>query len=505
MKYNHFLSWFFSILLLFFAYGSFEQAYPQTGNQSDVTGPNLQEQFTAPEENRDRSNSESRQLPEVDRKAFENLVISANFEQAIQLFEEYQALAYSRYFKIQLYGDTIPACQVSQSLYNIGKETNSKPAITYVISLENKLDILVIFAQNDACSFVRESAETSDNSSSNPFLRISLANVTRADVEQVISNLHREISNPRKVRTTSYQPFSRQLYQWIIEPLQTSLTEKNIDTLIFCLDRKLRSLPIASLHDGEQFLIEKYQLGLIPSFSFIDPSYRSIQNATILGFGVSDGGKNREFPPLPAVPIELSVLEELWNGQTFINPNATVENLQRYSKNEEVKMMHIATHAEFRSGQVTDSFIQFWDGNMNLDRLREVSQLSQWSLNPRVELLVLSACRTALGSEEAELGFSGLALQAGVKTALGSLWYISDEGALALMAEFYQQLKTEKTKASALRQAQLNLLQGNVNIQNRQLVLSNNFNIPAPERAGDRQLFRHPYYWSAYTLIGNWN
>ena len=503
MKYTRFLSYFFSILILVLGYSWCDRAYPQTGNQSDVTGPNLQELFASPESDRDPSNPSIVDLPPVDRKAFENLVSNASFEQAIQLFEEYQAVTYSRYFDLQLYGDTIPACQVAQSLYDIGQNTNSQPAITYVIALENELDILAIFAKNGACSSGKDSTKQSDPA--NPFLNIPLDSVGRADIERVISNLHREISNPRKVRTTSYQPLARQLYQWLIEPLQTSLTEQKTDTLIFCLDRKLRSLPIAALYDGEQFLIEKYQLGLIPSFSFIDPSYRSIQNAKLLGFGVSDGGQNRELPPLPAVPVELDILEKLWNGQTFRNPSATVENLQQYSKNEEVQMMHIATHAEFRAGQVTDSFIQFWDRNMNLDRLREVSQLSQWSLNPRVELLVLSACRTALGSEEAELGFSGLALQAGVKTALGSLWYISDEGALALMAEFYQQLRTAKTKVAALQQAQLNLLQGNVKIENRELILSDGFKIAVPEQASDRQLFRHPYYWSAYTLIGNWN
>jgi CHAT domain-containing protein len=121
-----------------------------------------------------------------------------------------------------------------------------------------------------------------------------------------------------------------------------------------------------------------------------------------------------------------------------------------------------------------------------------------------VELLVLSACRTAEGDEEAELGFAGLAVQAGVKSALGSLWYVNDEGTLALMTEFYGKLKEAPIKAEALRQAQLAMIQGKVRLQRGKLITSQGtFSLP-PQLAvvGDRDL-THPYYWSAFTMIGN--
>lgn len=103
-----------------------------------------------------------------------------------------------------------------------------------------------------------------------------------------------------------------------------------------------------------------------------------------------------------------------------------------------------------------------------------------------------------------ELGFTGLAVQAGVKSALGSLWYVSDEGTLGLMASFYEQLKQAPIKAEALRQAQLAMLKGEVRSQAGKLVTSRgSFPLP-PELAqlGDKDL-THPYYWSAFTLIGN--
>jgi CHAT domain-containing protein len=117
---------------------------------------------------------------------------------------------------------------------------------------------------------------------------------------------------------------------------------------------------------------------------------------------------------------------------------------------------------------------------------------------------VLSACRTAVGDEQVELGFAGLAVQAGVKSVLASLWGVNDEGTLGLMSEFYQQLKVAPVKAEALRQAQLAMLKGEVRIEAGELVTSEGRLSLPPElaRVGDQSL-THPFYWGAFTLIGN--
>ena len=148
---------------------------------------------------------------------------------------------------------------------------------------------------------------------------------------------------------------------------------------------------------------------------------------------------------------------------------------------------------------MSNSYIQLWDTKLRLDQLSGLG----WN-NPPVELLVLSACRTALGNEEAELGFAGLAVQAGVKSAIGSLWYVSDEGTLGLMTEFYQQLKQTAIKSEALRQAQLAMLRGQVNISGGKLVVGSD-SLPLPPELANLQdqNFQHPYYWSAFTMIGN--
>ncbi|NES73548.1 MAG: CHAT domain-containing protein, partial [Okeania sp. SIO2D1] len=161
--------------------------------------------------------------------------------------------------------------------------------------------------------------------------------------------------------------------------------------------------------------------------------------------------------------------------------------------------VHLATHGEFNPGQVSNSYIQLWDRKLALDELRTLG----WN-DPPVELLVLSACRTALGNREAELGFAGLAVAAGVKSALGSLWTVSDAGTLGLMTNFYQQLQTAPIKAEALRQAQLSMARGEVYLENGQLI-SGERQIPLPEvlaDVGDKDL-SHPYYWSGFTMIGN--
>ncbi len=124
--------------------------------------------------------------------------------------------------------------------------------------------------------------------------------------------------------------------------------------------------------------------------------------------------------------------------------------------------------------------------------------------NPPVELVVLSACRTALGDEQAELGFAGFAVQAGAKSTLASLWYVSDEGTLGLMSEFYEQLKISPIKAEALRRTQLAMLKGQVEFKNGKLTISRgDVNLPPVLRRLGNKALQHPYFWSAFTLIGN--
>ncbi|NEQ24199.1 MAG: CHAT domain-containing protein [Microcoleus sp. SIO2G3] len=326
-------------------------------------------------------------------------------------------------------------------------------------------------------------------------IRKRVEGTTRAKVLRVADQLRLEVTNVRS--KDDYLSPGKQLYQWMIAPLEAELKAQGIQNLAFVMDVGLRSVPVAALYDGQEFLVEKYSLGLLPSLSLTDTRYNDIKNSQVLAMGAE---KFTELRPLPAVPVELSTIaSSLWKGESFLDDAFTLQNLKTQRKQQPYGIIHLATHAVFRPGAPSNSYIQLWDTKLRLDQL---SQLG-WN-DPPVELLVLSACKTALGDEEAELGFAGLAVQAGAKSVLASLWSVSDEGTLGLMTEVYEQLKQAPIKAEALRQGQLAMLRGQVQIQGGQLVTPSK-TVPLPPelaRIGDRNL-RHPYYWASFTVVGS--
>ena len=320
-------------------------------------------------------------------------------------------------------------------------------------------------------------------------------NIKRPQVLKVADEFRGTVTNLKSDR--DYLQGGQQLHQWLIAPLEQDLQAQGIQNLTFIMDTGLRSIPIAALHDKQKFLVEQYSVGLMPSLSLTDTRYRDIKNAQVLAMGAKDFPDHK---PLPAVPVELNVItKQLWQGKSFLNNAFTLNNLQSQRAKQPFEIVHLATHADFQPGVRSNSYIQLWDSKLHFD------QLPQLGLdNPPVELLVLSACRTALGDEEAELGFAGLSVQAGAKSALASLWYVSDEGTLALMTNFYEQLKSAPIKAEALRQAQIAMLKGQVKLEKGQLLLpSGAITLPPElENSGDKPL-SHPYYWSGFTLVGN--
>ncbi|NEP58469.1 MAG: CHAT domain-containing protein [Symploca sp. SIO2G7] len=331
--------------------------------------------------------------------------------------------------------------------------------------------------------------------SSGEIIRSQMPGVTKAQLIRVTRQFHKAVTG--NASEDKYLPPAQQLYQWLVAPLESDLAAKNIDHLAFIMDTGLRSLPIAALHDGKGFIVEKYSVSLMPSFSLTDTSYVDVRDTDLLAMGAA------QFPdqkPLPAVPIELEVIaEQVWQGKSVLNEGFTIENLQQLRSQKPFSIIHFATHGEFLPGRPSNSYIHLWNKKLGLDQLRQL-KLNQ----PTVELLVLSACRTALGDQDAEFGFAGLAVLAGVKSAIGSLWYVSDEGTLGLMKTFYEQLQIAPAKAQALQQAQLAMLRGEVKLIEGQLV-SNKGSIPLPPqliKLGDKDL-SHPFYWSAFTLVGS--
>jgi CHAT domain-containing protein len=186
-------------------------------------------------------------------------------------------------------------------------------------------------------------------------------------------------------------------------------------------------------------------------------------------------------------------------GRKFLNQDFTFANLQQQITDRRPGILHLATHAQFNHGVPSKSYIQLWDRPLQIDQLKQLG-LEQAG----IELLVLSACNTASGSKEAELGFTGIASLSGVNTVLGSIWSVSDLGTLAFMTEFYGQLKTTPSRVEALRQTQQAMRSGQVRLDRDYLVTSQGrFPVPPKIQRQGSLDFVHPFYWAGFTMVGN--
>jgi CHAT domain-containing protein len=410
--------------------------------------------------------------------------------------EEFFTRQYEEYLGL-LSNQILTLGEIKATLNKIEAATGEKPALVYAVFYPGTLE------QETQQRLNNPIPQDSDQlqlvvvtGKGEPIFR-PIPGATRANVLAMVTKLRGEITNQSKLGTTSYLAPAQQIYQWLIAPIEENLQTQGIKNLAFIMDVGLRSVPLIALHDGKQFLIEKYSAGLMPSLSLTDTRYRDIKEFQILAMGAS---KFTDENPLPAVPFEVATItQKLWQGKFFLNDAFTLENLKAQRRQQPFGIIHLATHGQFKAGKREDSYIRLWDRRLGLDQLRELG----WN-DPPVELLVLSACRTALGDKEAELGFAGLAVQAGVKSAVGSLWYVSDEATLGLMAEFYRQLQKAPIKSDALRLAQLAMIRGEVYLEGGKLHgTGQNVTLP-PELAqlGDKKL-SHPYYWSAFTMIGS--
>ncbi|MEM1172807.1 MAG: CHAT domain-containing protein, partial [Cyanobacteria bacterium P01_H01_bin.35] len=409
------------------------------------------------------------------------LTVAAGSNQVITILEQNRTNQYSNYLGVDFQEQFLSTKNVREILTEMSAQTGKESAVVYVNVYSDQLQIILYTKDGQAIIKTIPAAY-------------------RQKLMQVALELVVEIVDPNRRHTDSYLPAAQQLYDWLIAPISAELEAANIDTLLFSMDEGLRTLPIAALHDGEQFLIEKYSLSLIPSVSLMDTNYRPLQNQQVLAMGASEF---LEKEPLPAVPIEIQTISKnLWQGNMFLNENFTRNNLLTQRQNYPYPIIHLATHADFVPGKASNSYIQLWGSErIRLDQIRELG----WS-KPAVDLLVLSACRTAIGDKNAELGFAGLAVAAGVKSALASVWYVSDEGTLGLMTEFYTHLNNANIKAEALRQAQLAMLRGKVVITDGELRGSGARGavvLPSVLRIFGNQDLSHPYYWAGFSMVGS--
>ena len=420
----------------------------------------------------------------ISRANFSRATLSADAaDVAVVELETERTQAFSDYFETDLQVQELSPAEIQNVLVNVAQSTGTRSAIVYVnapsVAGDTGLEIVLFTADN------------------NP-IRLKTESVTQAELTQTVNRFRRTLVSSVRQGSSTYLTPAQQLYDWLIAPIEAELGEGEFDNLLFSMDAGLRTVPLAALHDGEQFLIEKYSLGTVPAIGLMNTDYKSLDNAQMLAMGVSEF---EQLSPLPAVPAEIKTITDLWNGAGFLNEEFTRHNLISQRQQIPYEILHLATHAEFKAGTAEDSYIQLWDDRL---RLSEVDDLG-WK-NPAVELLVLSACQTAVGSLEAEMGFAGLSIASGVRTAVASLWSVDDAGTLALMTNFYSQLQGAEVKSEALRQAQLAMIRGDVQIAQGQLrdaTTAATISLPSDLEGMSSNDLSHPFYWAGFAMVGN--
>jgi CHAT domain-containing protein len=327
-------------------------------------------------------------------------------------------------------------------------------AAIHPIILENRLELIV--------------------SLPNQPLRQYTVPVTRQQIETQTHQWLRELAKP--LTSPRGKQLGTELYEWLVKPLEADLSQHNVQILVFVLDGTLRNIPMSALFDGDRYLVEKYQVALTPGLQLLDPQPLPVRSLQVLAAGLTEA--RHGFSSLAYVSQEMEAIQSKVSSEILLDRRFTTQTLQTEVEKVPFPVVHLATHGQF-SSNLEETFVLAWDRPIFINELRRLLR-SRDDLTARpIELLVLSACETAAGDDRAALGLAGIAVQAGARSTLASLWSLDDRSGAVFMEQFYQVLmQPDISKAAALQQTQQALLQ-------------------SPD-------YRHPRYWAPYVLLGNW-
>jgi CHAT domain-containing protein len=366
----------------------------------------------------------------------------ANLISAREIIEALQMAELANYFR--------EACINSQPISI--EQVDNNAAVIYPIILNDRLEVIVSLPGQPLRHYA------------------TLQNV--AQVETAIKAMR------QSQRQTSFAKerldIAQKMYNWLIKPIDQILAEHNITTLVFVLDGSLRNIPMAALHDGRQYLIEKFQIAVAPNLQLFKAGTLVPSKIRVLAGGITLS--NQDKAPLPGVEQEINGIRALVPTSVLLNQDFNIQNLRDKLSNQ-YSVIHLAAHGQFSSSS-TNTYIQMWNKQLDINMLNLlIADRNLQGANP-IELLVLSACQTAKGDNSAALGIAGVAAHSGVRSVLASLWQINDESTPVFMNTFYKQLYSGATRAEALQKAQIELLRG--------------------------EKYKHPYYWASFILVGNW-
>ncbi|WP_299411150.1 CHAT domain-containing protein [Acaryochloris sp. IP29b_bin.148] len=305
--------------------------------------------------------------------------------------------------------------------------------------------------------------------------------ISPKELEQTVEQLQNKLVLPYVSEQKEIQPLAQDLYRWLIQPAEPALIDHDIHTLVFVPDGPFRRIPMATLHDGQQYLVEKYNIAITPGLRLFETEAQDNKRLKSLIAGVTQSvsipDKKLNFPELPNVKTEIKQIQAKVPSQVLLDQQFTSTNLDQKVQQSPVPVVHIATHGQF-SSKAEDTFIVAWGKLINVNEIDDLLRTRDLSSPQALDLLVLSACETAEGDQRAALGIAGVAVRAGARSTLASLWLVDDESTPQLMGEFYDGLLAGASKAEALSLAQ------------RQFIHS--------------KRYHHPRYWASFILLGNW-
>ncbi len=331
-------------------------------------------------------------------------------------------------------------------------QIDSTAAVIYPIVLPDRLEVIVSLPQQP--------------------LRHYASPVSEEEVNRVAAQLKRELQTPRG------RPLglSQTVYNWLIRPLEADLQTAKVQTLVFVPDGTLRNIPMAALNDGQSYLAQQYNLAITPGLLLLDSRPLQTAKLEVITAGLTEARQG--FSPLPNVSQELAQIKSEVPTSQLLDKDFTSAALQREIRTIPFPVVHLATHGQF-SSDPDQTFILTWDDRIGVNQLNTLLQTRNTTSATPIELLILSACQTAAGDSRAALGLAGMAIRAGARSTLASLWSVDDAATAILMGEFYQELvKADLTKSAALRRAQESLIAD--------------------------QRYSSPYYWAGFILVGNW-
>ena len=272
-----------------------------------------------------------------------------------------------------------------------------------------------------------------------------------------------------------YLEIGEELYDLLFAQVEDLFSENKINTLLVIPDGVLRTIPMAAVYDGEAFMVQRFAIATTPGISLTLPKPLNVENSNFFAGGISEAVQG--YVGLPGVPRELQNLEATYGASVLRDTNFKRDDLKEQLTSADYSIVHIATHGHFDSNP-QESYLLTYDDKLTMDLLEE-SIGNRKNVGEPLELLVLSACETAAGDSRAALGLAGVALKAGARSAVATLWQISDAATVEIIDTFYEYTAKEGvTKARAMQLAQIRLI--------------------------EQPRFQHPTDWAPFLMIGNW-